>query len=87
MCGELLSRRHSHGIANSEAKQSHFWQCRFYNFSVRNHEKVREKLDYMYVNPVKRKLVEHPKQWPWSNWSHYEKGEQGPMAIDSAEQK
>jgi hypothetical protein len=29
-----------------------------------------------------RKLVMHPKDWPWSSWSHYEKGETGPIRID-----
>ena len=41
----------------------------------------------MHANPVKRKLVEHPRQWPWSSWSHYEKGEEGLIAIDSAEER
>ena len=29
-----------------------------------------------------RKLVCHPKDWPWSSWSFYEKGEGGLIAID-----
>src|SRR2546422_11084107 len=41
-----------------------------------------EKLDYMHRNPVTRKLVEHPKDWPWSSWSFYEKGEAGLVRID-----
>lgn len=63
----------------------HFWQRRFYDFNVWSWEKVREKLEYMHANPVERKLVEHPKEWPWSSWSHYEKGEEGLITIDSAE--
>jgi putative transposase len=61
----------------------HFWQRRFYDFNVWSAKKLREKLDYMHANPVKRKLVVHPKDWPWSSWSHYEKGEDGLIAIDS----
>jgi hypothetical protein len=38
----------------------------------------------MHANPVKRKLVEQPKDWPWSSWSHYENGKEGLIAIDSA---
>jgi hypothetical protein len=37
-----------------------------------------------HANPVKRKLALHPKDWPWSSWSYYEKGEGGLIAIDSA---
>jgi hypothetical protein len=34
-------------------------------------------LHYMHANPVLRGLVKHPKDWPWSSWSFYEKGEVG----------
>ena len=61
----------------------HFWQRRFYDFNVWSAKKLREKLNYMPANPVKRKLVLHPKDWPWSSWSHYEKGDDGLIAIDS----
>ena len=60
-----------------------FWQRRFYDFNVWSAKKIREKLDYMHANPVRRKLVTHPKDWPWSSWSHYAKGERGLIAIDS----
>jgi hypothetical protein len=43
---------------------------------------VREKLEYMHANPVMRKLVTHPKDWPWSSWSSYAKGEEGLLRID-----
>jgi putative transposase len=59
-----------------------FWQRRFYDFNVWSSKKVREKLEYMHANPVKRKLVVHPKDWPWSSWSYYAKGEEGLIAID-----
>jgi putative transposase len=67
---------------NAEA----FWQRRFYDFNVWSAKKIREKLDYMHRNPVTRKLVEHPKDWPWSSWSHYERGEEGLIRIDSVEE-
>jgi putative transposase len=60
-----------------------FWQRRFFDFNVWSERKVREKLDYMHRNPVQRKLVTHPKDWPWSSWSHYEKGEMGLIRIDT----
>ncbi len=60
-----------------------FWQRRFYDFNVWNTKKVKEKLEYVHANPVVRGLVEHPKDWPWSNWSYYTKGEEGMIRIDS----
>lgn len=60
-----------------------FWQPRFYDFNVWSKKKVREKLEYMHANPVTRKLVVHPKDWPWSSWSFYANGE-GVLRIDPA---
>jgi len=63
-----------------------FWQRRFYDFNVWSAEKLREKLEYMHANPVKRKLAVHPKDWPWSSWSHYAKGQKGLIRIDNVEE-
>ena len=48
-----------------------FWQARFYDFNVYSERKRIEKLDYMHTNPITRKLVVHPKDWPWSSWGFY----------------
>jgi putative transposase len=70
-------------FASTKAEPAAFWQRRFYDFNVWSEKKVREKLMYMHRNPVTRKLVTHPKDWPWSRWSHYAKGEHGRITIDS----
>ena len=59
-----------------------FWQSRFYDFNVYSHKKKKEKLEYMPANPVVRGLVKHPKDWPWSSFSFYEKEEAGLVEID-----
>lgn len=52
-----------------------FWQARFYDFNVYSKGKKTEKRNYMHANPVIRKLVKHPREWPWSSWSfYYDKG-------------
>jgi putative transposase len=81
------SERISIQFGDTGEPEAHFWQRRFYDFNVWSAAKVREKLEYMHANPVKRKLVEHPKEWAWSSWSHYEKGGKVLIAIDSAEEK
>ena len=50
---------------------SRFWQLRFHDFNVWSHKKRVEKLTYMHLNPVKRGLVVHPKDWLWSSFSFY----------------
>jgi putative transposase len=67
--------------------QQAFWQRRFYDFNVWSSKKLQEKLDYMHRNPVQRQLVRHPADWPWSSWSHYEKGERGLIPVDQLFEK
>jgi putative transposase len=59
-----------------------FWQRRFYDFDVWSAKKIFEKLEYMHRNPLKRKLVAHPKDWPWSSFSCYSKEKCGLIRID-----
>src|SRR6266849_11075904 len=59
-----------------------FWQPRFYDFNVYSSYKVREKLEYMHGNPVKRGLVKNPSAWMWSSFLFYEKGQPGLVEID-----
>jgi len=60
-----------------------FWQRRYYDFNIYTSKKMREKLEYMHANPIQRKLVTHPRDWPWSSWSFYALNEQGLIKIDS----
>ena len=69
-------------FARSRTDEQTFWQRRFYDFNVWSRKKLKEKLEYMHANPVTRKLVVHPKDWPWSSWAHYAKGEDGLIRID-----
>jgi len=63
--------------------QNPFWQARYYDFNVRNAEKVTEKLNYMHRNPVVRGLVDKPENWAWSSYRHYATGERGTVEIES----
>jgi putative transposase len=42
----------------------------------------REKLNYMHANPVKRGLVNHPRDWAWSSWAYYFGGEKPLLPMD-----
>ncbi len=60
----------------SDRRLPQFWQRRFYDFNVWSQKKKVEKIAYMHTNPVKRGLVAHPKDWPWSSYAFYaERGE------------
>jgi putative transposase len=72
-------------FAEEEKEQKRFWQRRFYDFNVWSRGKVKEKLNYMHANPVVRRLVKHPTNWPWSSWSSHERKEEGLIRIDVAD--
>ncbi|MGC0775256.1 MAG: transposase [Candidatus Acidiferrum sp.] len=67
---------------DGDAGLPRFWQPRFYDFNVYSAKKIREKLEYMHTNPVKRGLVANPGGWIWSSFLSYEKGEKGLVPID-----
>ena len=61
----------------------HFWQKRYYDFNVRDHEQFVEKLHYIHGNPVKRELCERPEDWAWSSFLHHATGREGRIEIES----
>lgn len=67
---------------NGEDFLPRFWQRRFYDFNVWSLKKRAEKLHYMHMNPLKNKLVDHPKQWPWSSFAFYANPGHGLIRVD-----
>ena len=67
---------------DGEAALPRFWQRRFYDFNVWSLKKRVEKLHYMHMNPLKRKLVNHPKDWPWGSFANYAKPGSGLIRVD-----
>ncbi len=61
----------------------HFWEKRYYDFNVRNHEQFVEKLRYIHRNPLKRGLCDRPENWEWSSFRHYASGCVGRVEIES----
>jgi putative transposase len=70
-------------FARGDESLCRFWQRRFYDFNVWSLKKKAEKLHYMHMNPLKRKLVDHPRDWPWSSFCFYARKETGLVRIDS----
>jgi len=52
--------------------ENSLWQSRFYDFNIFTLNKLHEKLNYCHMNPVKRGLVEYPKDWEHSSYRNYE---------------
>lgn len=85
---KMLKQRTSHKLRHELGvgdRSSPFWQHRFYDFNVWSHKKKTEKLAYMHANPLKRRLVEDPKDWPWSSYSFYQSRGDVLIQIDPLE--
>ncbi len=55
-------------------RSGRLWQPRFYDHALRSDENLRKVAEYIMLNPVRRGLVIHPEEWPWS-------GEMNPLPI------
>ncbi|HUU09691.1 MAG TPA: hypothetical protein VM431_04040 [Phycisphaerae bacterium] len=60
-----------------------FWQPGGgYDRNLWTPQELREKIDYIHANPVRRGLVEHPRDWPWSSYRAWQEGTEEPLRID-----
>jgi putative transposase len=60
-----------------------FWQTRYFDHNVRNHEGFLTQLRYIHRNPVKRGLCAKPEDWPWSSFRAWALGEVGVVEVES----
>jgi len=51
--------------------QGAFWQHQFWDRSVRHEWEVKERLEYMHMNPVRGGLVKRPEDWRWSTDNNF----------------
>lgn len=65
--------------ASSKAKRSdreyQFWQEGSHPQLIEGEAMLRQKLEYIHLNPVKRGYVEKPEYWRWSSAANYSGGE------------
>jgi putative transposase len=58
------------------------WQRGGYDMNLWSEKKVLKKLNYVHNNPVRRGLVTHPGDWPWSSWRFYYLEDRSILAMD-----
>ena len=52
-----------------------FWQPRYFDLNVSRRKSYARSWISMHMNPVRENLVSDPRDWPWSSWTFYERGE------------
>lgn len=67
-------RNHTHAVWQKDPSVIDLWSPKF----------IRQKLNYLHLNPVRAGLCEHPAQWKWSSCMAYLPHKPGdvPMEID-----
>ncbi len=65
---EPLLERMQFALKARRADRSHqFWQEGSHPQCIQGEEMLRQKLDYIHQNPVKRGFVDEPEHWRWSS--------------------
>lgn len=77
----LLSRLRFSRRAHKSDREYQFWQEGVHAELVFSEAVMRQKLDYIHANPVKRGYVDRAEQWRYSSARNYA-GEEGLIAID-----
>ncbi|MFG0295709.1 MAG: transposase [Maioricimonas sp. JB045] len=62
--GDVSRSRHRRG-------ERGIWQRRFYEHTVRDESDLKRCIDYVHVNPLKHRLDERVRDWPWSSFHRY----------------
>ena len=78
----LLTRLRFAKRAHKQNRQYQFWQEGSHAEQVFSEPVMREKLDYIHYNPVKRGYVDCPEHWRYSSARNYA-GQSGLIEIDS----
>ncbi len=68
--------------ANGNKKDQSIWNVRGYDFNVRRHKALRQKLDYCHKNPITRSFVVRAEDWAWSSYRYYEFGDETVLKMD-----
>ena len=80
-CRRMLARFVLPSAVRSHAHHR-VWQRGGYDMNIWSRKKLLEKLNYMHNNPVRRRLVSEPGEWPWSSWRFYYREDSSILRMD-----
>jgi REP element-mobilizing transposase RayT len=65
-------RHHTHAVWQKDPSVIDLWSPKF----------VRQKLNYLHLNPVRAGLCQHPAEWKWSSYRAYLPHQAGDVSIE-----
>lgn len=60
----------AHSINKLLGRSGPVWQEEYFDHVVRSYESLREKIEYIRQNPVRRGLARTPDDYPWLWWNY-----------------
>lgn len=63
-------------------REFQFWQEGFYPKEILNNEELKQKIEYVHYNPVKKNYCAEMKDWKYSSAKFYETGEEGIIFVE-----
>lgn len=70
-CGHLLNSNIVQSESRIRRRELDFWQRRFWERQIRDDRDFERCVDYIHYNPVKHKLVDRVKEWPYSTFHRF----------------
>jgi putative transposase len=67
----ILNQLEFHKIKHKIKQDYQLWQEGFHPQAIANEEMLRQKLEYMHNNPVRRGYVDDPVHWRYSSYRNY----------------
>jgi REP element-mobilizing transposase RayT len=65
-------KKHTHAVWQKDPSVIDLWSARF----------IRQKLNYLHLNPVRAGLCNHPADWKWSSYRAYLPHKEGEVPIE-----
>ena len=66
---QLIKGGSSHRIHKARGQKAKIWQVGFHDWTIRDADDWRTKVEYIRSNPVRARLVQRPEDWPYSSAS------------------
>lgn len=80
--GRLLKQLAYHKARHNKESHYQVWQEGFHPQEIAGEGMLRQKIDYIHYNPVRRGYVRRPEDWVYSSAGSLLKGEKGVLELD-----
>lgn len=77
----ILEQLKLHKLKHKTDQEYQVWQEGFHPQAILSEEMLRQKLDYIHNNPVRRGYVDDPGYWRYSSYRNY-MGQQGLLVVE-----